>query len=431
MQVARASGVRSVVEQTELKKKIAELTTQLERQNGTLNMLNQQCKRLVNDLKRAKRRAEELDHESKRLTSGLAELEMNNTSAQRQLKKLVTKKEESMVGVDVLKLEVKRLRELLNAKADEVFGLQNRKYQLQLSMDERQQEIKVHSDVLKAQLKAAEDERHMAAKELSDRLLKVERLNGKYEVICGKMGSTGEEEGEHSQAYYVIKAAQEREELQRQGDELDQQIQKAEREVRALEKTLGHLFEKNAGYKQSFAPVSSKTPQFEQKVLLEEQHRAALSKYRSQRLQQSELEEEMQRMDAALGELDEDKTVAQHQLMGLSEQSGELHDALQGQLGELDQVRAQVQGLLADHRRRAEAAGFEGRTLLELEAEVGEQRAANKAVVRGLSQLCAEEPEVGAYLEQMGFQAFAPDDPALDDDDDDDGDIGMGGGVFA
>ena len=187
-----------------------------------------------------------------------------------------------MVGADVLKLEVKRLREQLNAKADEVFGLQNRKFQLQMSMEERQQEIKVHSDVLKAQLKAAEEERHATARELSEKLLKVDRLSNKYDIICGKLGGDGggEKDEEHTQAYYVIKAAQEREELQRQGDELDQQIQKAEREIRALEKTLQHLFAKNAGYKRSFMPVEQNTPQFEQKVLLEEQHRTALSKSR-------------------------------------------------------------------------------------------------------------------------------------------------------
>ena len=94
------------------------------------------------------------------MDSQIAELEMKNDSGQRHLKALVKKKEESMVGYDVLKLEVKRLREMLNAKADEVFGLQNRKFQLQMSMEERQEEIKVHTDVLKAQLKSAEEERH-------------------------------------------------------------------------------------------------------------------------------------------------------------------------------------------------------------------------------------------------------------------------------
>ena len=43
------------------------------------------------------------------------------------------------------------------------------------------------------------------------------------------------------QAYYVIKAAQEREELQREGDILDGRIQTAEREVRGLEASLAKL----------------------------------------------------------------------------------------------------------------------------------------------------------------------------------------------
>ena len=43
----------------------------------------------------------------------------------------------------------------------------------------------------------------------------------------------------------MIQAAQKREELQRQGDELDQEIRRREREMRALEATLRHVNVRN------------------------------------------------------------------------------------------------------------------------------------------------------------------------------------------
>jgi len=313
----------------------------------------------------------------------------------------------------VLKLEVKRLREQLNAKADEVFGLQNRKFQLQMSMEERQQEIKVHSDVLKAQLKAAEEERHATARELSEKLLKVERLSNKYDIICGKLGDGGDD-GEHTQAYYVIKAAQEREELQRQGDELDQHIQKAEREIRALEKTLQHLFAKNAGYKKSFAPVDQNTPQFEQKVLLEEQHRAALSKYRTHRLEQSELEEEMARMQDQVAELEENRGSLSSQLVEISDQEQQYKERADQFGGQLEGAKAQVQRLIVEHRRSVHAEPPET-TLLELEVAAIEQRSANRVLVDGLMQLAKAEPSLAPLLEQkMADAGIQP--PAEDAD---------------
>lgn len=65
--------------------------------------------------------------------------------------------------------------------------------------------------------------------ELSERNNKVKNLKIKYEALVQKNhGSNGEGE-EHSQAYYVIKAAQEREELQRKGDELSAKIIQSEK----------------------------------------------------------------------------------------------------------------------------------------------------------------------------------------------------------
>jgi UDP-glucose:O-linked fucose beta-1,3-glucosyltransferase len=102
-------------------------------------------------------------------------------------------------------------------------------------MEERKSEISVHKDVLKAQYKTINDEKHKLITDLRDRESKVEKLKARFEIV-----PRGDDEG-HSQAYFVIKAAQKREELQRKGDELDQDVRKCERDIRALQATLDHL----------------------------------------------------------------------------------------------------------------------------------------------------------------------------------------------
>ena len=67
--------------------------------------------------------------------------------------------------------------------------------------------------------------------ELHAHIAKIDKLRNRYEIITIAM-SPPEGEDQHSQAYYVIKAAQEREELQRNGDDLDAKIRKAEKEIR-------------------------------------------------------------------------------------------------------------------------------------------------------------------------------------------------------
>merc|ERR1719262_1102567 len=149
----------------------------------------------------------------------MEELELQNTIGNRTVQTTVKEKEESLMQHDILRLEVKRLKQQLASKSENLYSLENRKQQLQISMEEREKEVEVHTDVLKAQLKCAEDERHKAAVELAERKTKIYNLKMKYENVANKVKK---EEGEqHSQAHFVIKAAQEKEELQRQGDELD------------------------------------------------------------------------------------------------------------------------------------------------------------------------------------------------------------------
>lgn len=209
------------------------------------------------------------------MKGSMEELELTNTIMNRTVGTAIKEKEESLMQHDVLRLEVKRLRQQLNSKSESVFSLENRKQQLAISMEERQKELEVHQNVLKLQLRCADEERHKAAIELAERKQKIYNLKMKYENVLHKVKREGDEET-RSQAYFVLKAAQNKEELQRKGDELDDKIRKAEREIRALENTLGHLLARNKRYKENFQQATTQNQsELEEKQMLEDQSRAA------------------------------------------------------------------------------------------------------------------------------------------------------------
>ena len=64
-----------------------------------------------------------------------------------------------MVNENLLKLEIKRARDQLMNRATDVLSLEDRRLLLETAMKERREEINIHTDMLKAQVKSAEEER--------------------------------------------------------------------------------------------------------------------------------------------------------------------------------------------------------------------------------------------------------------------------------
>nr|XP_006819018.1 PREDICTED: coiled-coil domain-containing protein 39-like [Saccoglossus kowalevskii] len=73
-------------------------------------------------------------------------------------------------------------------------------------MKERRQEINIHYDMLRAQLKAADEEKSTVSAELHERITKIDKLRKRYEILMVSMAPPEGEE-DKSQAYYVIKVS--------------------------------------------------------------------------------------------------------------------------------------------------------------------------------------------------------------------------------
>lgn len=81
-----------------------------------------------------------------------------------------------MVDENILKLEMKRMRDNLNVKSDQVLSLEKRRLQLETAMKERRNEIDIHTDILRAQLKAGVEEKSQISAELHERISKIDKL---------------------------------------------------------------------------------------------------------------------------------------------------------------------------------------------------------------------------------------------------------------
>ena len=222
-----------------LEKTTSDLSKKKAKFENSLIMINEDLRAIDTKLKT-------ITNEKDKLTSIIEELELENMKCGQDLQKIVKTKEEVLVEHDLMKLDIKKIYDRLLNEANEVFRKENRLAQLELSIKEREREINVHKDLLIAERKSAEEERHNCAMELTQKLIRAKNLKLKYESLINKT-SKNEDGGEekYSQAYYVIKTAQEKEELQRQGDEMAGKIAKCKKDLSSLKKTLEALQTRN------------------------------------------------------------------------------------------------------------------------------------------------------------------------------------------
>nr|XP_020836479.1 coiled-coil domain-containing protein 39 isoform X2 [Phascolarctos cinereus] len=291
--MSRLQGELNVEEKMVLETKLVELRNTFEEKKNTSELLENQIKKLDNDLYFLKKSVYKTGEEKNGLLNKISELNLFTDRSEKELKKAENLKQELLIEDNLQKLEMKRLRELLHSKADEVLSLEKRKQQLYTAMEERTEEIKVHKAMLLSQIRYVDQERQSISAEFHDRLSHIDKLKNRYELLTVVM-MPPEGEEEKTQAYYVIKAAQTKEELQREGDSLDVQIHKAEKEIYALENTLRVLNTCNSNYKQSFKKIAPTSTEYEIKIKLEEQKRNVDEKYRYKRRQIRELQEDIQ-----------------------------------------------------------------------------------------------------------------------------------------
>ncbi|CDJ49020.1 hypothetical protein, conserved [Eimeria brunetti] len=237
-----AQAQRASAEVTEAKKRLQEEQTaaraaRAELQRSLEYFAEQQKDRaLLIAQGKAQRTLAKVDEEDSRCANNVGDIRLACASLDRELQSIVKQKEKLVLAESLRKLEVTRLHEELEACADASLEAENRKVQHQLQVQEALAAMELELDGARGQLRAVEEERRKLVKEAAERRSKLSALEARYENVV-QSSQTADGAG-RSQAYYVIRVGQEREELQRKGAEMHRRLQSASVEVQGLEASL-------------------------------------------------------------------------------------------------------------------------------------------------------------------------------------------------
>ncbi|KAK7945821.1 hypothetical protein WMY93_001549 [Mugilogobius chulae] len=293
----RLQGNLNSEEMKILNMKVSEQMTALEEKKKQAALQSNMLKKVEEDICSYKKKLDKFETQRKYLEEKVEELELECKTNERELKLLRSQKPESRMEHKILKMEVKRKRDLLYSNTDSVMSLEKQRQEFQRVMKEREEEIRVYKELQTQELKVIEKERHRLSVELNEKLSKVDLMKKRFDVLTISMAAP---EGEEPQAYYIIKAAQEKEELKRKGNSLDAKIHKVELENRALENTI-HMFDNsNSLFRQSLNRVKESSPEFQEKLKLEEQLKAAEATLRNKQIQVQELQQDLQDMNTKI-----------------------------------------------------------------------------------------------------------------------------------
>ncbi|XP_007934087.1 coiled-coil domain-containing protein 39 [Orycteropus afer afer] len=402
--MSRLKGDINSEEKQSLEAKIVELKKTLEEKKSTCGLLETQIKKLHNDLYFMKKSNSKNCDERESLKTKINELNLFMDRSEKELNKAKAFKQDLMIEDNLLKLEVKRTREMLHSKAEEVLSLEKRKQQLYTAMEERTEEIKVHKTMLASQIRYVDQERQNISAEFHDRLSKIDKLKNRYEILTVVM-LPPEGEEEKTQAYYVIKAAQEKEELQREGDSLDAKINKAEKEIYALENTLQVLNSCNNNYKQSFKKVTPSSDEYELKIQLEEQKRSVDEKYRYKQRQIRELQEDIQSMENTLEVIGHLTNNVREKLSAKKAYSFQLSREIEEQKPKLDRVTKQCSKVTKEIRLMKNTMD---EILEEKDIKLREMKQFHKIIDKMITDVTEENSDIRiilqTYFQQNGLE---------------------------
>ncbi|XP_015113777.1 coiled-coil domain-containing protein 39 [Diachasma alloeum] len=288
-------------------KVIEELQKTLEERTEVAKLLQTQLTNLENDIRKIQGSLKGDNEELVRLRSKKQDVGSMMEGGEKQLKAAQRVTEEKQVAENILELRVTQGEQIIRNIGDKLHNLEKYRLQIDSAMKERLAEIKLQKEGLSLEKRLVASECLELRSAITERQARMQHLQTRYDNVIATMGSSETNGAPVTTTYLKILNAQEKAELQEQGDELDSTIRKTEQEIRSMENTLRIVNACNDKYKSSLAVSGDEeVPGEVQRKQLDEEMFRALQQMKFRQVELEEVEEEYQRMQEDIEGLTEE-----------------------------------------------------------------------------------------------------------------------------
>ncbi|XP_069687635.1 coiled-coil domain-containing protein 39 isoform X2 [Periplaneta americana] len=322
-------------------KKIAELEKTLSEKTATFNLLTGQNKKLEERMQGLTKTLARDAAELEKLVNKKEDQVLMTDGGQKQLEIKKAHLQESQVEENILRLRINQAEKAIAREGDMVYSLEKQKLDLESAMKEREVEIVVHKDVLLVHKRKLNEEKSSLISGIKANEIKIDQLQKKYDIVMSSLGQS--EDGEPlSVTYFKIKSAQEKYELQQEGDELDAKIRKAEKEILAMENTLKVVNAANDTYRRNLSAVDEQSDEYKKKTELDSQYYSVIGTLKERKSQLNDLNKQAEILEQSLREI----TITEDELKAVwrnnDQEANDLEKDLRDQTDKLQRAEKQL-----------------------------------------------------------------------------------------
>lgn len=310
---------------------------------------------------------------------------------EKQKKLIHQKNQEQLVEQNLLRIRITQMERQIEKQADKSFSLERHKMELEAAMRDRLIDIKSQMNILNMKKKCLLDEKAQLRCDVADRLLKIEHLKKRYELENDLLGKN--EDGTMVTAVQIkIEMAQEKFMLLNEGNELNDKIVTAEKEIKCMENTIKLMRFCNDEYRQVFETVKETSPEMRKMVELQEKYGKTMNELKTLKHEMINVIDNINKLENQKKDVEHEFEEIQRKKLDHNDQLLRVHKDLCDQETKMERADRELKISFKGAKRRIKDHEFMSHFEKDLRIKEGDEK--NNSAMQQLADLVEGVPEM-------------------------------------